>query len=164
MASVGFLRRPSTLPVHPPASPSTPGNRGMAGDRSGGPRGVRGMCGLWARRPGRAIRPREADTQTRPSRSWPRLRGVRPRETHACRPPCNHSQAPRGRTTMQNVTSGPGSSSGMAGGHVLTAGESIWRLKKCHRGHIQKFPDRKKRAYILLFAQLLLNEKLQSND
>ena len=76
MASVGFFRRPNTLPVHPLASPCTPGHRGIAGDGSGSPRRVRSLCGLGARRPGRAIRPREADTQTRPGRSWPRLRGV----------------------------------------------------------------------------------------
>ena len=76
MASVGIFRRPNTLPVHPLASPCTPGHRGIAGDGSGSPRRVRSLCGLGARRPGRAIRPREADTQTRPGRSWPRLRGV----------------------------------------------------------------------------------------
>ena len=141
MASVGFFRRPNTLPVHPLASPCTPGHRGIAGDGSGSPRRVRSLCGLGARRPGRAIRPREADTQTRPGRSWPRLRGVDARAPQGL---CNHCQEPRSRTTIQGITCGPGSSLGVTGGHVGTAGEAIWRLQKCHRGHIQKCPHRKK--------------------
>ena len=143
MASVGFFRRPSTLPVHPLASPSTPGNRCMAGDRSGGPRGVRGLCGLWARRPWRAIRPRESDTQTRPGRSWSRLRGVRPvgLRRAGClattpKPSRPYLNAECHLWSRQQLGGGRGACGNGGGGDLAP--------EKCHRGHIQKFPDRKK--------------------
>ena len=79
----------------------------------------------------------------------------RPRETQACRPLCNHCQDPRSRTTIQGITCGPGSSLGVTGGHVGTAGEAIWRLQKCHRGHIQKCPHRKKTCLYIRWMSML---------
>ena len=72
----------------------------------------------------------------------------RPRETQACRPLCNHCQDPRSRTTIQGITCGPGSSLGVTGGHVGTAGEAIWRLQNATEAIYKNFPIEKKRAYM----------------